>query len=42
MNTNVNINSIYLTPTSWEEVLKIFTSMKGKTGSGHDGINSNL
>jgi hypothetical protein len=42
MNTNANNNSIYLTPTSSDEILKIITSLKGKKSSGHDGINSIL
>jgi len=42
MNTNANIYSIYLTPTSSEEILKIITSMEGKKSSGHGAINSIL
>ena len=42
MNTNANINYIYLAPTSSEDILKIITSMKGKQNSGHDCINSIL
>jgi len=40
MNTNVNINYIYLTPTSSETTLKIINSIKGEKSSEHYGTNS--
>ena len=35
MNTHANKNSIYLTPTNSDEILKIITDMKSKKSSGH-------
>ena len=35
-------DSIYLTPTNSDEILKIITDLKNKKSSGHDGINSML
>ena len=42
MNTHANKNSIYLTQTNSDEILKIITDMKNKKSSGHDCINSIL
>ena len=42
MDTHTNDNSIYLTPTNSDEILKIITDLKNKKSSGHDGINSML
>ena len=40
--SHANNNCIHLTPTNWEEILKIITDMKNKKSCGHDGINSIL
>ena len=37
MDTHTNNNSIYLTPTNSDEILKIITDLKNKKSSGHDG-----
>ena len=42
MGTHTNNNSIYLTPTNSDEILKIITDLQNKKSSGHDGINSML
>ena len=42
MDTHTNNNSIYLTPTNYDEILKIITDLENKKSSGHDVINSML
>jgi len=42
MNDNANRNSLYLTPTRSEVILRIIIRMEEKTSSGYDFINSIL
>ena len=40
--TNPNANSLYLVPTSSDEVLQIINSLKSKRITAHDGISTRL
>jgi len=40
--TNPNVNSLYLVPTSSDEVLQIINSLKSKRITAHDGISTRL
>ena len=42
MITNPNANSLYLVPTSSDEVLQIINLLKSKKSTGHDGISTRL
>ena len=42
LNSHPNINTIFLAPTDPDEISKILKTMKSKTSSGHDNINSKL
>ncbi|KAK2148043.1 hypothetical protein LSH36_519g03039, partial [Paralvinella palmiformis] len=40
--TNPNANSLYLVPTSSDEVLQMINSLTSKKSTGHDGISTRL